>query len=77
MKALTSSERVLLEWLGKEDYSQHGECGGSTLDSLVAKGLAQIHTDGKHQEGFIARGRGDMYHAVSLTEAGRKALLEV
>lgn len=82
MVALMSGEKVLLIWLSKEDFSQYGECHGSDLDSLVAKGLAQIHGPGEHQR-FIANDplgtKGMMYRAVSLTDAGweaRKQLVE-
>lgn len=71
---LVAGERDLLEWLGKEDFSQYGECHGRALDGLIAKGLAQVHGAEEHQSGFIARGSGGMYRAVSLTEAGRAAL---
>lgn len=70
---LTKDEQFLLEWLGEEDFSQHGECGGRSLDGLVAKGLAQVHGPGEHQY-FIAEGLDLDYRAVSLTEAGRKLL---
>lgn len=73
---LTKAERDLLDWLSREDFSQYGECHGSDLDGLIAKGLAQIHGPGEHQ-GFIAQDhtgeKGLMYRAVSLTEAGRAA----
>lgn len=79
---LMPSEEVLLRWLSKEDFSQYGECHGSDLDSLIAKGLAQIHGPGEHQR-FIANDpegtKGLMYRAVSLTEVGweiRKQLVE-
>ena len=71
---LTDNERDLVEWLGQEDFSQYGECYSRALDSLVAKGLAQIHPPGEHQSGFIAQDhagtKGDMYRAVSLTKLG-------
>lgn len=71
---LDTVEFDLLEWLGSEDYCQYGECHGVALDSLVAKGLAQVHGPGEHQHGFIAKdpvgAKGMMYRAVSLTEAG-------
>jgi len=76
--ALTKSQRDLLDWLGNEEYSQYGECYGTTLDSLIELGYAQIHGAGEHQSGFIAQDptgtKGKMYLAVSLTEAGRVAL---
>lgn len=68
-----TSERFLLEWLSREDFSQYGECHGQDLDALVSKGLAQIHAPGEHQV-FIANGQSLMYRAVSLTDAGRSAL---
>ena len=67
---LTKSERFLFDWLTEEDFSQYGECYGKDLDSLIAKGLVQIHGPGEHQSGFIAKGQGLMFSAVSLTEAG-------
>jgi hypothetical protein len=73
---LTASEEFLLIWLGDGDFSQYGECHGSALDALIAKGLAQIHGPGEHQH-FIANDHtgsmGMMYRAVSLTDAGRAA----
>jgi len=71
--SLSNSERDLLRWLGKEDFSQYGECYGRDLDALVAKGLAQVHAPGEHQV-FIAKGSGPMFRAVSLTDAGVAAL---
>lgn len=77
---LSPKAEGLLKWLATEDFSQYGECHGKDLDELVAAGLAQIHAPGEHQSGFIAQdrtgSRGDMYRAVSLTEAGRSWLLE-
>lgn len=67
---LNNSERDLLRWLGEEEFSQYGECYGKTLDGLIAKGLAQVHDNMDGQGGFIAKGTGLMYRAVSLTEAG-------
>ena len=75
--ALTPAERDLLEWLGREDFSQYGECYGPTLDSLIAKGLVELSRPGEHQSGFIAQDphgtKSRMYLAVSLTESGRAA----
>lgn len=72
-EALTAEQRDLLQWLGKEDFSQYGECHGKSLDFLIEKGLAQVHSAGEHQT-FIANDsagtKGMMYRAVSLTEAG-------
>lgn len=67
----------LLRWLGENDFSQYGECYGKSLDALVALGLAQIHDGDEHQSSFIAKGRGGMYRAVFLTDAGRGALKQV
>ncbi len=76
MVDLTPTERDLLEWLGKEDFSQYGECYGSNLDSLIRKGLAQHHPDTGLNNTFIAKGTSKMYDQVSLTEAGWSALKE-
>lgn len=73
-QSLSTAELQLLKWLGKEEFSQYGECYGKTLDALIAKGLAEVHEPGSHQSNFIAQGAGKMYRAVSLTEAGRAAL---
>jgi len=73
MTDLTDKEADLLRWLGEEEFSQYGECHGDDLDGLVAKGLAQIHGPGEHQN-FIAKGTSLMYRAVSLTDAGHEAL---
>lgn len=70
---LSENERRLLDWLGREEYSQFGECYGDNLDTLIARGLAQVHGPGEHQS-FIAKGTSQMYRAVSLTPAGRAAL---
>lgn len=74
---LSADERDLLEWLSKEDYSQYGECHGPALDVLMARGLAQVHGPGEHQN-FIASDpagvKGIMFRAVSLTEAGWMAV---
>jgi hypothetical protein len=71
---MTDTEYFLLSWLGQSDFVQYGECYGITLDALIAQGYAQVHGAGEHQEGFIAKGAGEMYRAVSLTEAGIHAL---
>lgn len=74
MENLTAGQIELLRWLGKEDFSQYGECHGKDLNSLIEKGLAQLHGDNGHLGSFIAKGDGPMYQSVSLTEAGRAAL---
>lgn len=67
MAALSQSERFLLEWLSKEDFSQFGECKGADLIALTYHGFAQI--------GPIPLGCTDPnYRLVSLTEAGFLAL---
>jgi hypothetical protein len=74
MSDLTKDQRALLEWLGREDFSQYGECHGRSLDALIDAGLVQVHSDGSGQSGFIAKGDAMMFCAVSLTEAGKDAL---
>ncbi len=74
---LTGTERDLLKWLGAEDFSQYGECRGRALNALIEHGFAKVHADSEHQSGFIAKGRGEDYRAVSLTDAGRAALATV
>jgi hypothetical protein len=75
MTDLSATERDLLQWLSESDLSQYGECHGDDLDSLVAKGLAQIHGEETEMDNpFIAQGHGIMYRAVSLTDAGRELL---
>lgn len=71
---ITQDEMALLEWLGKEDFSQYGECHGKTLDVLIEKGLAQLHGDSGNLGSFIAKGDGPMYQSVSLTDLGRSIL---
>jgi hypothetical protein len=71
---LNDAELELLVWLGGSEFSQYGECYGTTLDSLVTKGFAQIHEPGEHQESFIIQGHSSMHRAVSLTDAGREEL---
>jgi hypothetical protein len=68
---LTNGQRFLLEWLGKAEFSQYGECHGHALEALVGYGLAVIHEGRENQSGFIAQGGSPMHRAVSLTEAGR------
>jgi hypothetical protein len=78
MSDLTLPERELLTWLGNEAFSQYGECHGAALDALVAKGFAQVHGPGEHQDGFLAKDphgeKSMLYRAVSLTEMGRDQL---
>jgi len=77
MHDFTKDQAALLRWLGRSEYSQYGECCGLSLDMLIAHGLAEVHGPLEHQEGFISRGKGMMYRAVSLTETGRAALAEL
>ena len=66
MTNLTVSEKDLLLWLSREDFSRYGECHGSALDSLIAKGLAQLHGEETETNNtFIAKGHGIMFRAVS------------
>ncbi len=78
-RELRADEVDLLRWLGREDFSQYGECHGAALDGLIAKGLAQVHEDRASQDraAFIAKGDGPMYRAVSLTDAGVAALRDL
>jgi hypothetical protein len=73
-REVTASELSLMEWLGRDDFGQYGECHGKDLDALIAKGFAQIHEPRIGQSGFIAKGDSLMYRAVSLTDEGRAAL---
>jgi len=65
MDVLTSSQRFLLDWLSREDWSQAGECRGADLDHLVSAGLAEYGA--QHP-------RGDDFRGVRLTDAGWAAL---
>lgn len=72
---LTPDERALLHWLAEEETNQYGECYGAALDSLIAAGLAEVlGADTETQNNFIAKGRGLMYRAVRITDAGRVAI---
>jgi hypothetical protein len=75
MPELTRAEWDLLEWLGKEESSQYGECYGQSLDVLCGLGLAEVmgEESGLHNT-FIAKGRGLMYRAVRVTERGHEVL---
>lgn len=73
MSDLTLDELDLLDWLSKEDFSQYGECDGPSLDGLIAKGLAELMGEETEMNNtFIAKGRGIMFRAVRLTEAGKR-----
>lgn len=68
---MTQSQRDLLDWLSREEFSQYGECHGKDLDALIEAGLAQLHgPETELDNTFIAKGRGIMFRAVSLTAAG-------
>lgn len=41
-QALSGPQRFLLEWLGKEDVSQYGECRGADFDALERLGLVEL-----------------------------------
>jgi hypothetical protein len=60
---LTTQERLLLEWLSKEESSAYGECNGDSLNLLVNTGLAQY-----------SRTPPSDYDGVSLTAAGHDYL---
>ncbi len=66
VRGLTKDERLVLEWLAKEDSSAYGECHGAALDGLVEKGFAILHRD--------RLGRGKEYDRVTVTESGRATL---
>jgi len=71
---MTPDERVLLEFL-RDDDGQYGECHGAALDSLIERGYVRVlGIETETQNSFIAKGRGLMYRAVRLTDAGRAAL---
>jgi hypothetical protein len=75
MTEITSQEKFLLEWLSTDD-GQYGECHGKTLDGLIERGLAVVQgVESGLNNGFIAKGTDIMYRAVSITDAGRLALL--
>lgn len=67
LMGLSKDERFLLEWLSKEGYSQYGECCGESLNGLIAKGLATVHS-------FAAQGSARPYCLVALTDAGRASI---
>lgn len=73
---MTSEEKYILEWLGRED-GQYGECYGKSLDNLIEMGFAAIGgEDTGINNGFIAKGYDIMYRTVSITETGLSALKE-
>lgn len=65
---LSNSEAFLLNWLGREDVSQMGECQGIDLDRLVSLGLAEVVPSQAGKQ------RGIEYNLVRLTEDGRAVL---
>jgi hypothetical protein len=72
--SLNSSEKLLLEWLLKDD-GQYGECHGATLDSLIAKRFVKVGGEETwFDNGFIAKGTNIMFSAVSITDEGRAAI---
>ncbi|CAB3758479.1 hypothetical protein [Paraburkholderia humisilvae] len=71
---MTDDERVLLDFLRYDD-GQYGECQGAALDSLIEQGLVRVlGPQTETQNSFIAKGRGLMYRAVTITDAGRAVL---
>lgn len=71
---LSTDQIALLRWLGKEDFSQYGECCGRALDRLIELGLAQHHERTGRDNTFIAKGDAVHFDAVSVTDAGREFL---
>lgn len=74
MSSLTTRQLELLQWL-YADGGQYGECHGIDLDVLIGLGLAEV---GGEETGldnnFIAKGRGIMFRAVTLTDRGREVI---
>lgn len=60
---LSPPEQMVLQGLGREDYSHYGECKSTALQVLIGRGLAEI-TNPEN---------GD-WALVSLTETGIAAL---
>lgn len=60
-EALSQSQRFLLEWLSREDWSQKGECKGADLDALYGHDLIK---EGPQNP------RGDDYRLVGLNPEG-------
>ncbi len=65
-RGLAKDERLVLEWLAKDDSGAYGECHGAALNGLVEKGFAIIHRD--------RLGREKEYDRVTATDSGRAAL---
>lgn len=73
---LTGDQRALLDWIAVSGSGQYGECYGKTLDDLMNRGYVALMGDETEMlNSFIAKGRGIMYRAVCLTDAGRAALI--
>lgn len=74
MSGLNARQLELLQWL-YPDGGQYGECHGIDLDALIGLGLAEV---GGEETGlnnnFIAKGRGLMFRAVTLTDKGRMTI---
>ncbi|WP_028164164.1 hypothetical protein [Bradyrhizobium elkanii] len=67
---LTPQQVSLLAWLGEEEFFRYSECYGSTLDSLIARGLAQVHDPASKTDNATAkRPRHDVPRR--LADAGR------
>lgn len=62
---LNKTEKMLLEWLSKEDESNLGECDSTELDSLVNLGYATVRE---------TRGFSRPYSKVSVTDKGWELL---
>ncbi|MBO0715743.1 MAG: hypothetical protein J2P55_00200 [Rhizobiales bacterium] len=71
MSALLSpTERSLLAWLGRKDFSDYNECFGRTLDVLIEKGLARRYPNPDSR-------KDKKLDMVALTPAGRRVRAEL
>ena len=68
MPNLTKDQRLVFEWLSKEDSSAYGECKGEALDTLVDLGIAEL--------GPIPAGRSEDYRRVWLTDYGWELIVD-
>ena len=64
---LVESERFLLDWLSKEDWSSYGECHGKDFDRLQALGLVERKPSNRSHF-------HEHYDLCRLTDAGWTAL---
>lgn len=68
MTKLDKDQRLVLEWLSKEDSSSYGECQGAALDALVEKGIAEL--------GPIPSGRDEGFRRVWLSDYGWELIVD-